>query len=92
MEHLTCVMVLHPGAPKVPGNAHLQEELVKNQGLGLNIEAKGICVCRCSHHDSASAPPPLPVHQIFSSEKTGSCAVLAQRNPSLHFTKTSSVL
>lgn len=92
MDRLTCVMVLHPGAPKVPGNAHLQEELVKNEGLGLNVEAKGVCVCHRSHHDSASSPPPLPVHQIFSSEKPGSCAVLAQRNPSLHFTKTSSVL
>lgn len=31
-----------PGAPKVPGNAHLQEELVKNEGLGLKVEAKGV--------------------------------------------------
>lgn len=88
MERLTCVVVLHPAAPKVPGNAHLQEELVKNEGLGLNAEAKGVCVCHRSHHDSASAPP----HQILSSEKPGSCAAPAHRNPSLHFTKTSSVL
>lgn len=84
-------MLLHPGAPKVPGNAHLQEEFVKNAELGLNIEAKGVYVCPRWHHGSASAPPPLPAHQIFSSEKPGSCAVLAQKN-SLHFTKTSSVL
>lgn len=44
MKHLTWLMELFSGALIVPGNAHLQEELVKIEGLAFNGEAKGVCV------------------------------------------------
>jgi len=59
MERLTWLMVLRSGALEVAEDAHLREELVKNKRLGLNEEAKVICLCDRSHRGCVSAPPPL---------------------------------
>lgn len=85
----------HPGAPKVPGNAHLQGELVKNEGLGLNAEAKGVCLCHRSHHHSESAPSTSPrtadIFFFLVQKSLVAVRCWLRETPRCIFTKTSSV-